>query len=126
MRNLPKARVARLAECHNNRRRVTANTPTLFYRNTTPILTVIAKMENDGKRKDTIKFTLKALTFLAKHTALTEPEAVKAFIAKLLNKNDEEVSNGYKRNLCIAYNKFCKYYKIQMGYATLQNRRTTK
>ncbi len=70
-------------------------------------------MENDGKRKDTVKFTFKALTFLAKHTALTEPEAVKAFIAKLLNKDGEEISNGYKRNLCIAYNKFCKYYKIE-------------
>ena len=77
-----------------------------------PILNVIAKMENDGKRKDTVKFTFKALIFLAKHTTLTQPEAVKAFIARLLNKNEEEVSNGYKRNLCIAYNKFCQYYKI--------------
>jgi integrase len=28
------------------------------------------------------------------------------------------VSSGYKRNLCIAYNKFCKYYKISWNMPT--------
>jgi len=64
-------------------------------------------MKNDNKADSTIKFTRKALTFLSKHTSLSEPEAVKAFIAQLDSKN------GYKRNLCIAYNKYCKFYKIE-------------
>jgi len=64
-------------------------------------------MKNNNKADSTIKFTRKALTFLNKHTSLSEPEAVKAFIAHL------ESKNGYKRNLCIAYNKYCKFYKIE-------------
>ena len=75
-------------------------------------------MENDAKSKYTINFTRKSLTFLAKHTSLTEPEAVKHFIATLKNKKGELVTNGYKRNLCIAYNNFCKYYKIQWNKPT--------
>jgi len=64
-------------------------------------------MKNDNRSDYTINFTRKALTFLAKHTSLTEPEAVKHFTAQ------HKVSDGYKRNLCIAYNKFCKYYKAR-------------
>jgi hypothetical protein len=54
-----------------------------------------------------MKFIRKVLTFLSKHTSLGEPEAVKAFVVQLDSKN------GYKRNLCIAYNKYCKFYKIE-------------
>jgi integrase len=75
--------------------------------NKTPILNVLIQMKNDNKSDYTINFTRKALTFLAKHASLSEPESVKHFIAQ------HEVSDGYKRNLCIAYNKFCKYYKIK-------------
>jgi integrase len=64
-------------------------------------------MKNDNKSDYTIKFTNKALTFLSQHTSLNEPEAVKALIAKL------QTRNGYKRNLCIAYNKYCKHYQIE-------------
>jgi integrase len=64
-------------------------------------------MKNDNKSDYTINFTRKALNFLSKHTNLNEPEAAKAFIANLQSRN------GYKRNLCIAYNKFCKHYQIQ-------------
>ena len=74
---------------------------------TARILNVLIQMKNDNKADSTIKFTRKALTFLSKHTSLSEPEAVKAFIAQLDSKN------GYKRNLCIAYNKYCKLYKIK-------------
>ncbi|MCS7115109.1 MAG: tyrosine-type recombinase/integrase [Candidatus Bathyarchaeota archaeon] len=49
-----------------------------------------------------IYFTSKALRFLAKNCNLNDPESVKAFIGSL------NVSNGYKRNLCIAYNKYVK------------------
>jgi integrase len=75
--------------------------------NNTPTLNVLIQMKNDNKSDYTINFTRKALNFLAKHTSLSEPEAVKHFIAQL------KTSNSYKRNLCIAYNKYCKFYKIE-------------
>jgi len=75
--------------------------------NKTPILNVLIQMKNDNKSDYTINFTRKALTFLAKHASLSEPESVKHLIAQ------HEVSDGYKRNLCIVYNKFCKHYKIK-------------
>ena len=63
-------------------------------------------MKKDNKSDYTINFTRKALSFLAKHTSLDEPEAVKLIIAEL------KASDGYKRNLCIAYNKYAKFYGI--------------
>ena len=64
-------------------------------------------MRNNNKSEYTIKFTNKALTFLDKHTNLNEPKQVKQLIA------NKDVSNGYKRNLCITYNKYCKYNQIK-------------
>jgi integrase len=63
-------------------------------------------MKKDNKSDYTINFNRKALSFLSKHTSLAEPEAVKLFIAEL------KTSNSYKRNLCIAYNNYCKFYNI--------------
>jgi integrase len=63
-------------------------------------------MKNDNKSDYTIRFTDKALTYIAKRTALNGPEAVKSFIASL-NSTD-----AYKRNLCIAYNRYCKHQQI--------------
>jgi len=63
-------------------------------------------MKKDNKSDYTINFTRKALNFLAKHTSLDEPEAVKLVVAEL------KASDGYKRNLCIAYNKYAKFYGI--------------
>ena len=63
-------------------------------------------MKKDNKSDYTINFTRRALTFLAKHTGLREPEAVKLFIAT------HKASDGYKRNLCIAYNKYCKFCNV--------------
>jgi len=60
-------------------------------------------MKKNNKSDYTINFTRKALTYLNKHTSLNEPEAVKLFISTL------KTSDGYKRNLCIAYNKYVKY-----------------
>jgi hypothetical protein len=62
--------------------------------NTAPILNVLIQMKNDNKSDYTINFTKKALTFLCKHTSLSEPEAVKHLIAQL------KTRDGYKRNLC--------------------------
>jgi len=64
-------------------------------------------MKKNNKSDYTIKFTRKALTMLSKHAPLTQPEAVKFYIATLKG------TDGYKRNLCIAYNKYVKFYKLE-------------
>ena len=79
----------------------------------TTLFNVLAQMKNKGKSDYSIKFVDKALTYLSKHANLNNPTEVEAFIAHLKDKNGENVSNGYKKNLCIAYNNYCKYYKIQ-------------
>jgi hypothetical protein len=107
MKNLPEARVARLAECHKKQKAGYGQHTSPILPHTAPILNVLIQMKNDNKSDYTINFTRKALNFLVKHTSLTEPEAVKHFIAQL------KASNSYKRNLCIAYNKYCKFYKIE-------------
>ena len=85
--------------------------PTMVHRpfqpNTAPILNILIQMKNNNKSDYTINFTRKALTYLANHTSLSEPEAVKYFIAQL------KTTDSYKRNLCIAYNKYCQHYRVQ-------------
>jgi integrase len=71
------------------------------------MLNVLIQMKADNKSDYTINFTRKSLMYLSKHTSLAEPEAVKIFIATL------KVSDSYKKNLCIAYNRYCKHYKIE-------------
>jgi len=63
-------------------------------------------MKNNGKGDYWIKFVRKALSHLKKNADLNRPEQVKQFIAS------KNVTNGYKKNLALAYNLFCKYYKI--------------
>jgi len=63
-------------------------------------------MKNNNKSNYTIRFVDKSLTYLSKHADLDNPEAVKQFIA------NKQVSDSYKKNLCIAYNHYCKHYKI--------------
>jgi len=64
-------------------------------------------MKNDGLSDYTINFTSKALRLLNDRADLDNPETVKAFIASL------DSTNGYKRNLCIAYNKYCKHTQTE-------------
>jgi len=73
---------------------------------------ILSEMRDNGKSTYTINNTKKALRFLAQHTSLKEPNAVKHFIA------EHKVSQGYKRNLCIAYNAYCKHYNIQWQMPT--------
>jgi hypothetical protein len=63
-------------------------------------INVLIQMKNDNKSDDTIRFTRKALSLLSRHASLAEPESVKAFIAQMSG------TDSYKRNLCIAYNKY--------------------
>ena len=64
-------------------------------------------MKNDGLSNSTIKTYDKALTYLSKHADLNNPEQVKQFIA------NKQTSNSYRRNLSLAYDKYCNYYQIQ-------------
>jgi len=75
--------------------------------NPTTILNVLIKLKNNGKSNYTIKFVDKSLTYLNKHADLDKPEEVKQFIAS------KDVSDSYKKNLCFAYEQYCKYYKIK-------------
>jgi integrase len=65
-------------------------------------------MKLNNKSDYTINFTRKALNRISQEANLDNPEEVKIFIALLKN-----VTNGYKRNLCIAYNKYAKSQNIQ-------------
>jgi integrase/recombinase XerD len=64
-------------------------------------------MENDNKADQTIRNYDKLLSYLAKHTDLSQPEEVKRFVASKAN------GNAYKRNLIIAYALYCKHYHIE-------------
>jgi len=64
-------------------------------------------MKNQNKSRYTITTTDKALQLISKNADLNDPEAVKNYIA---NKN---VSSGYKKILCTAYDKYANYYQIQ-------------
>jgi len=75
---------------------------------TRPILNILIRMKSNAKSDYSIKFVDKSLTYISKHADLSKPEEVKQFIA-----NKQNVSNGYKKNLCLAYNKYCKYYQIE-------------
>jgi integrase len=71
------------------------------------ILNVLAEIKNNVKSDYSTHFVDKALNYINKHTDLNQPEQVKAFIANL------QTTTGYKKNLCLAYNKYAKHYKIQ-------------
>jgi len=64
-------------------------------------------MKNNAKSDYTIKYVDKTLTYLNKHADLNNPEQVKQYIANL------QTSTSYKKNLCFAYNKYCKHYQIE-------------
>jgi len=71
-----------------------------------PLLNVLVRLKNNNKSDYTIRFIDKSLRLIAKHAELNNPEAVKQFIA------NRPVSDGYKKNLCFAYEQYCEYYKI--------------
>lgn len=64
-------------------------------------------MENNGKSKYTLRNYAKLLKYLSKNNNMNNPEEVKQFISEI------DGSNGYKKNLCLAYNKYCQYYNIK-------------
>jgi len=71
------------------------------------ILNVLISLENNGRAKSTIESTHRILTYISKHANLNNPEQIKQFIA------NHQCSNAYKKNMCLAYNRYCQYYQIQ-------------
>jgi len=114
VRGLLEAWVARLAECRLEQKAGYSQHAMPLrqhsmpnYRNPTTILNILIKLKNNGKSKYTITFVDKSLTHLSKHADLDKPEEVKQYIAS------KEVSNSYKKNLCFAYEQYCKYHNIK-------------
>ncbi|MQY62097.1 tyrosine-type recombinase/integrase [archaeon] len=70
-------------------------------------MNILIKLKNQNRSDYTIQTTSKALTTISRYADLNKPEQVKAFIA------NKQSGNGYKRNLSLAYNKFCDFYKIE-------------
>ena len=99
-------RVARLAECRLEQKAGYDQHTSPLAQNPT-ILNILIQMKNNGLSNHTVKWTDKALTHLSKHADLNQPEQVKHFIA------NKQTSNSYKKNLCLAYKKYCDYYKIK-------------
>ena len=64
-------------------------------------------MKNNGYSYHTLRFVSKALKFLEKNTNLDNPESVKSFIANY------QAAESYKKNLCLAYNHYVKFYDLQ-------------
>ena len=106
MRGLLEAWVARLAGCRLEQKAGYSQHASQKSRNP-PILNILIKLKNNNKSDYTIRFVDKSLTHLSQHADLDKPEEVKQYIAS------KTVSNGYKKNLCIAYNHYCQYYKIE-------------
>jgi integrase len=65
-------------------------------------------LKNKNRSDYTIKTTNKALTRINENANINDPEKVEQFISNIKN-----VSNGYKKLLCLAYKKYCYYYKLE-------------
>jgi integrase len=71
-------------------------------------LPVLTHLHAKGRMKGTLASISDRLKHLARNTDLNNPVNVETFIA-----NKVRASNRYKQKLCIAYNHYCQYYKIQ-------------
>ena len=110
MRGLLEAWVARLAECRLEQKAGYNQHASRTELNATckhEIFNVCWEMQKKGRAEATIKNTRKALNVLAKHADLHKPEVVKGFIAQFDRKN------GYKKNLCFAYDNYVKVHNLQ-------------
>jgi integrase len=67
------------------------------------VIKTLWEMKKEGKADATIKNVKKALSALSNRCNLSDPEAVKIFIATL------DSSNGYKKNLSYAYDCYVKF-----------------
>ena len=81
--NQQETRVARTAKCRQKQKAGYNQHTSPNFRHTAPILPILAKMENNGKSKYTLKNYAKLLKFLTKNTNMNSPEDIKQFIAKI-------------------------------------------
>jgi integrase len=70
------------------------------------MLNVLWELKKRGKADATIKSVGKCLDILAKNCNLDKPESVRTFIATF------DRSNGYKRQLCFAYDNYAKIHGL--------------
>jgi len=88
-----------------------AGLPKKYTNSTNPthntILNVLISLQNNGRSKSTIEQTDKILTYINKHANIRQPETVKQLIA------NKKCTNSYKKNMCLAYNRYCQHYQIQ-------------
>lgn len=71
------------------------------YKSEELLIKTLLKMKTAGLEESTVRTVNYRLTYLAKHTDLTNPDAIKLFIANLPN------ANSYKQQLINAYNYVC-------------------
>jgi len=79
--------------------------PPILTANTT--LNLLIQLKNDGQAETTIETVSKRLKVISKQADLTNPEAVKQFIA------NHTCSNTYKMLLAKTYAKYCTFNQIQ-------------
>ncbi len=124
MRNLPEARVARLAECHKKQKAG-------YGQHASPqgepassqngkLVEFIIHCEKQALAEPTIQTKYKILRVMTRNNVnLADPEQVKLFIAR--NKN---WSNGHKILAVYAYNEYAKMENIQWTPPFYQNNET--
>ena len=70
------------------------------------IFETLWSMKKNGYSEYTIKFTSKALKLLNKHCDLNNPESIKLFLTQ------HDTSDGYKKNLVHAYERYLKHCNL--------------
>ena len=112
MRNLPKARVARLVECHKkqkagyNQRTSLSSEPASS--NKGKLIEYEFYLTKNGFSKATIKTKLKILKLMSRNVNLDNPEEVKLFIAMR-----EEWCDGHKQIAVYAYDQYAQMKQIE-------------
>ena len=131
MRNLPEARVARLAECHTGQK-AGYNQHASFIVNPPPLQAkdmekkgVLAQFlihcQKTTLSEETINTKYKVLRAMLRHNVnLNEPDQVQIFIH-----NRKEWSNGHKNIAMYAYDEYCKMKGIQWTPATIYPKNET-
>jgi integrase/recombinase XerD len=124
MRNLPKARVARLVECHKKQKAGYNQHASLFYQPASlqegKLIEFMWHCKKAGFSDATTKTKFKILRVMNKNNIdLSDPEAVKLFIA-----TRESWSNGHKQIAVYAYNEYAKMQNIQWTPPFYDNNKT--
>jgi hypothetical protein len=126
MKNLPEARVARLAECHKKQKAGYDQHASPFNQHTSlqngKLIEFMLHCQKSGFSNATTRTKFKVLkTMRNNNVNLQDPEAVKLFIAQR-----KSWSNGHKQIAVYAYNEYTKMEKIQWQARPALNKKTKK